>query len=209
VSPLPSAERRTLQAVGARRRAPGPLARSQVVETLRKLAEESPTLVALFDARAIAGERHLMSAWAHMERARARGEARLRDRAAEFALFVAGDDQLPRALGKVGVSDETERFVLVAEKPRSIPETLAAFDLEEDPMAYPRAPDGTTLDRLGIGEAERGTIPRAGWEGLVLERVALVDMGAVKADERRERGGTARSGPAGSRGARGAAQERL
>jgi tRNA threonylcarbamoyladenosine modification (KEOPS) complex Cgi121 subunit len=183
--------------------------RSEIVQTLRRLAEESPKLVALFDARAIAGERHLLSAWAHRERARARGEARLRDRAAELALFVAGDDQLPRALGKVGVGDETERFVLVAEKPRSVSETLASFDLEEDPKAYPKAPDETTLERLGIGEAERGTIPRAGWEGLVLERVALVDMGSVKGDERRESRGPARGGAAGSTGVHGRAQERL
>lgn len=182
--PLPDSERRTLQATGARRRTPGRPDRGEVVRTLRRLSAESPALVALFDAGAIGGERHLLSAWAHMERARTRGETRLRDRGAEFALFVAGDDQLPRALAKVGVGEATERFVLVTEKPRSAPETLRAFELEEDPEAYPRPPDEPLLDRLGIGAAERDAVPRSAWEGLVLERVALVGLGAAKTEER-------------------------
>ena len=116
--PLPPLEERTLRAVGARRPSAGTPATAAIVRTLRELAKESPALVAVFDARAIAGERHLLSAWAHLGRARGRGEVRLRERGAEFALYVAGDDQLPRALAKVGVSDTTEQFVVVVEKPQ-------------------------------------------------------------------------------------------
>jgi len=176
--PLPPPEERTLQAIGARRKSPGDPAVGQIIATLRELATESASLVALFDARAVAGERHLYSAWAHLGRSRGRGENRLRDRGAELALFVAGDDQLPRALEKVGVQETTDAFVLVAEKPREPVALLERFRLVPDPSVYPRAPDDATLDRLGIGASERNAVPPAAWEGLVLERVALIELTA-------------------------------
>jgi len=181
MTPLPAPEERTLRAVGARRVQPGAPTTSSIIATLRTLAKESPALVALFDARAVAGERHLLSAWAHLGRARGRGESRLRDRGAEFALYVAGDDQLPRALGKVGVSDATEEFVLVAERPLDPAELLPRFGLTPDPSVYPRPVDEALLERLGIVEAERRSVPPSAWEGLVLERVALLDLSAPAA----------------------------
>jgi len=179
--PLPPPEERPVRAVGARRSRPGAPTTPAIVRTLRETAQESPALVALFDARAVAGERHLLSAWAHLGRARSRGETRLRDRGAEFALFVAGDDQLPRALARVGVSDATEQFVLVAERPHDPTALLERFELTVDPTAYPRSVDEALLERLGIGAAERSAVPPSGWEGLVLERVALLDLSAPAA----------------------------
>jgi tRNA threonylcarbamoyladenosine modification (KEOPS) complex Cgi121 subunit len=176
--PLPPPKERTLQAVGARRRVPGEPKVPAIVRTLRELTAGSEALVALFDARAIAGERHLYSAWAHLGRSRGRGETRLRDRGAELALYVAGDDQLPRALEKVGVSDAIDQLVLVAERPLEPVALLDRFGLVEDPSAYPRAVDATTLDRLGIGPEERAGVPPSAWEGLVLERVAMIELAA-------------------------------
>jgi tRNA threonylcarbamoyladenosine modification (KEOPS) complex Cgi121 subunit len=176
--PLPPAAERTLRAVGARRKVPGEPKVPTIVRTLRELGSGSGALVALFDARAIAGERHLYSAWAHLGRSRGRGETRLRDRGAELALYVAGDDQLPRALERVGVTDSVDQLVLVAERPLDPVELLPRFDLVEDATAYPRPADATTLDRLGIGPEERGGVPPSAWEGLVLERVALVELSA-------------------------------
>jgi tRNA threonylcarbamoyladenosine modification (KEOPS) complex Cgi121 subunit len=176
VPPLPAPEERALRAFGARRPAPGVPPSSKLIETLRALGAEGPALVALFDAEAIAGERHLLSAWAHLGRSRQRGEARLRDRGAELALYVAGEDQLPRALAKVGFTDRTEGFVIVAERPQD-PEALAGrFGLLPDPSQYPRPVTEALLERLGVSAAERSVVPKDGWEGLVLERVALVDL---------------------------------
>ncbi|HTT73187.1 MAG TPA: KEOPS complex subunit Cgi121 [Thermoplasmata archaeon] len=176
--PLPPPEERPLRAAGARRPATGQPTTAALVATLRTIAQETPNLVAVFDARAIAGERHLLSAWAHLGRSRARGERRLRDRSAELALYVAGDDQLPRALKKVGVTDDTEAIVVVAERPLDPAELVPRFGLVPDPAAYPRPVDADLLERLGIGATERGAVPTAAWEGLVLERVALVDLTA-------------------------------
>ena len=177
--PLPPIESRSLAAVGARRPQPGTPPTPQLIQQLRRLTTSDPALVALFDAAAIAGERHLLSAWAHLGRARARGEERLRDRSAEFALFVAGDDQLPRALAKIGISDASEQFVVVVERPRDPEETVKAFGLDPDPTAYPRHPSAALLDRLGIDAADRSAVPESAWEGLVLERVALLELSAA------------------------------
>jgi tRNA threonylcarbamoyladenosine modification (KEOPS) complex Cgi121 subunit len=154
---------------------------------LRDLARDPKEFVALFDARGVAGERHLLSAWAHLGRSRGRGEARLRDRGAEFALYVSGEDQLPRALARIGVSDSTEQFVVVAERPLDPAELVGRFGLAADETAYPRPVDEHTLDQLGITEAERAAVPRSAWEGLVLERVALVDLATASGH-----GGTAK-----------------
>ncbi|HEV2315993.1 MAG TPA: KEOPS complex subunit Cgi121 [Thermoplasmata archaeon] len=177
--PVPAPHERTLQAAGARRKSAGVPSTAQFVERLRGLNRDAEGFIAVFDARAIAGERHLLSAWAHLGRSRNRGEARLRDRSAEFALYVAGDDQLPRALRKVGVAEDSEEFVVVAERPRTVDDALAAFDLAAAPEIYPRAVTAATLDRLGITAEDRTVVPEAGWEGLVLERVAFVDLSAA------------------------------
>ena len=179
MAPIPPSDGRTLQAVGARRRVAGAPTSRELVERLRAESGRAATLVALFDARSIAGERHLLSAWAHLGRARSRGESRLRVRGAEFALWVAGDDQLPRALQKVGFTDASESFVLVAERPRELPALLESFGLAEDATAYPRPPDAHVLEQLGISKEERDAVPPSAWEGLVLERVALLELSAA------------------------------
>jgi tRNA threonylcarbamoyladenosine modification (KEOPS) complex Cgi121 subunit len=179
--PIPAVEGRTVWIVGAKRPEPGRPKRSELIERLRALGKAAPQLVAVFDARSIAGERHILSAWAHLGRARARGEERLRDRAAELALFVSGDDQLPRALQKVGFGDDSVQFVVVGERPRESAEVLAALGLSEDATAYPRPVDELLLDRLGITADDRRVVPATGWEGLVLERVALLELTAPTA----------------------------
>lgn len=181
MAPIPKTEVRTLQAIGARRSGGTSPSRTELVQKLRGFAGEGGGIVALFDARAIAGERHLLSAWAHMGRTRARGESRLRDRGAELALYVAGDDQLPRALAKVGVAQDSEEFVLLVERPRETGATLQALGLVRDDSIYPRGPTEATLERLGVSAVERNAVPPTAWEGLVLERVALLELSSAHA----------------------------
>ena len=176
MAPLPPTESRSLQAAGARRKVRGTPSSRELVERLREESGKGEEIVAIFDAGALAGERHLLSAWAHLGRARSRGESRLRVRGAELALWVAGDDQLPRALAKVGFGDATEAFVVVAEKPREVDALLDRFGLVRDDAVYPVAPSARTLDRLGISAEERAGVAEASWEGLVLERIALLEL---------------------------------
>ncbi|MCI4357820.1 MAG: hypothetical protein L3J95_05610 [Thermoplasmata archaeon] len=184
MTPIPTAQSLPIWAVGARRVTPGSPTSAELVSLVRDASRSDGTLLALLDARGVLGLRHLLSAWAHLGRARERGQARLRDRGAEFLLFVAGDDQLPRALAKVGIRSDTEEFVLVGEKPRTPGPLLSEWRLTEATDVYPRAASPSVLDRLGITEAERALVPQAQWEGLVLERVALLEMSVPHPSDR-------------------------
>jgi tRNA threonylcarbamoyladenosine modification (KEOPS) complex Cgi121 subunit len=188
MAPLPPEDRLPIWAVGARRRSPGRPTAPELVAKVREASRSSDALVALLDARGVLGPRHLLSAWAHLGRARERGQLRLRERGAEFLLYVAGDDQLPRALTKVGVQADTEAFVLVGERARTPALLLEAWGLVEAPDVYPSAADVPLLERLGIAESERALVPKAQWEGLVLERVALLELSAPTASDRPEPG---------------------
>jgi tRNA threonylcarbamoyladenosine modification (KEOPS) complex Cgi121 subunit len=179
MSPLPAPEDRSLRALGARRRDPPAPSPAELIARLRAVTQESSGLVALLDAEAVGGERHLLSAWAHLGRSRSRGSARLRDRSAEFVLYVAGDDQLPRALSKVGVLATTEQFVVVSERPQEPEGLLERFGLVADASVYPRPVTAALLERLGIGASDRAAVPSGAWEGLVLERVAMVDLAST------------------------------
>ncbi|MCI4334681.1 MAG: hypothetical protein L3K04_03515 [Thermoplasmata archaeon] len=180
MSPVPAPATRSLQAVGARRRATGVPPAAELISRLRAESARSPALVGLLDADAIGGERHLLSAWAHLGRSRARGESRLRDRGAELVLYLSGEDQLPRALSRVGVGAGTERFVLIAERPRELAPLLALFELVEDPSVYPQPVTERTLEKLGIAPVEHSLLTKEQWEGLVLERVAFVDLAPAR-----------------------------
>ncbi len=178
MAPLPSSPDRRPSAIGARRPAPGTPSAEELIGRVRAVSGAADGLVALLDARGVAGERHLLSAWAHLGRSRQRGIERLRDRSAEFLLYVAGEPQLPRALARVGIAADTESFVAVAEPPRTATDLVGELGLVVDPEAYPRPVTEAVLDRLGIDATERSSVPPALWERLVLERVALVDLSA-------------------------------
>jgi tRNA threonylcarbamoyladenosine modification (KEOPS) complex Cgi121 subunit len=189
MSPVPPEATRSLLVTGARRATEGTPTSEQLVSRLRAESTSSPSLVALFDAEGIGGERHLLSAWAHLGRSRSRGESRLRDRGAELALYVSGEEQFPRALARIGIGPTTQQFVLVAERPRELAPLLERFGLVADPTAYPRAVSQKTLERLGITAAEFTHVDPERWEGLVLERVAFVDLVPARAP-----GGEAKTG---------------
>lgn len=140
----------------------------------------------LVDAEAIAGERHVATALARAERARRLGSAHLQDPSAEFALYLAGSDQLPEALQRVGVSASTRQFVLV-ESPAllALEEVSSRLELESDPTAYPRSPGEKTLERLGLGPEDLRTVPREGWELLAIEAGAWVDLPGASGTRRK------------------------
>ena len=196
MAPLPPADALPVWAVGARRRVAGAPRAEELIARVRNAAKGVSSLVALLVARGVLGPRLVLSAWAHLGRARERGQVRLRDRGAEFLLFVAGDDQLPRALTKVGIRPDTEQFVLLGERPLDPGPLLDRFGLVKDASAYPREAGPELLDRLGVTPQERAAVPSSDWEGLVLERVALLEMSAPRASEDAGAGRTGAKRPA-------------
>lgn len=141
-----------------------------------RAGEEGKGWAQLLDADSVAGARHLASAVLHAERARQEGRAHLTDPGAELALYLAGWDQLPPALGRVGLREDSHSFVVVTSPGEWASPLLEALNLEPDPEAFPRAPSERTMARLGFSSADLRSAPPERWELLALELVALTDL---------------------------------
>ncbi|MCL5984220.1 MAG: hypothetical protein M1143_01410, partial [Candidatus Thermoplasmatota archaeon] len=129
-----------------------------------------------FDARGVAGPRHVTSAYLHMQRALTTGRTRLRDHGAILAVYLAGTDQLERALGRVGLQADTREIVLVRSPAGELSEVLRSLGFSASPPQEAQGPTEETLRRLGIDVPASGGVPRERWELLVLEQTAMVDL---------------------------------
>jgi len=151
---------------------------------LGEIGDEGGCTIQAFDARYVAGRRHLERALELADRAIERDDAIADDRAVEVLCYAAGRRQINRALA-MGVDEgETPAVVLVAgedggdgagddanetaaaEAVRTLLEpadTLGEFD-----------PD-TVREFFDIGDAEVAATD-AGLEDLVIERVALLTV---------------------------------
>jgi len=148
------------------------------VEALLKIAnsvaKETDSIIQLLDARAVFGERHILSAVHHAKRAWAQGRRTAGDIGLEILLYSAGDIQIQRAIKKVGIKDGQGAIALVVLGETQIDHVLDKLGLKRDDSVL--MGDETILDILGIEKIEReGRLPEKLQE-LVLEKVALVDL---------------------------------
>lgn len=153
----------------------GPLPVLEVVGALRAESAGRELLQA-FDARGVAGPRAVRSAYLHMRRAMTGRRIRLRDPGAVMALYLAGTDQLERALGRVGLQPDTARAVIVSVPAAPVRELMARMSfapIEEPPAGVPSL---ETLQRIGVPEDLIRSTPPERWEMLVLEHIAAVDL---------------------------------
>jgi len=133
------------------------------------------------DADAVCGLPHLLSALAHAHRAFERGNNLARTLEVEWALCAAGVRQVGPALERVGVRRGTTRFAMLVTyegEPVLADDAAAALmraaGLRPDEGALEFRP--AALRRLGVSDAELAAVPEDRWQGLALERVALLDL---------------------------------
>ncbi len=159
----------------ARWKGPGPLDVPGILSFLRTMNSEG-RLVQAFDARGVAGPRHVESAYLHMRRAMNGRRIRLRDPGAVFAIYLSGTDQFERALARVGLQADTEVAVFVSAPAADLKADLErfGFDPVTPPILGELSPD--LLQRLGIDARLIKDTPPALREHLVLEHVAMVDL---------------------------------
>ena len=128
----------------------------------------------MLDASAVFGIDHLRSAFEHAERARSRGTAVASSIAMEFLRYAAGERRIDRAIERIGAKPGSPvAIALIGDVSRSA--TAKACSLARDDRVL--SAEGKSLLRLGITDGERRAIPRAMALDLVLERVALADLG--------------------------------
>ena len=153
------------------------------VADLAAIGDEHSCAVQAFDARYVAGRRHLEAAVERANRAFERDDAIADDRAVEILCYAAGRRQIQRAI-EMGVS-EGELPVAVVVDGVGDPEADESSADEHDAVAaireliepadvVPDARDEATIrEFFGITDAEIGATD-ASLEDLVIERVALL-----------------------------------
>ncbi len=152
------------------------------IEELQAFAAARDIACQAFDAAAVYGELHLLSAIRHAVRSFSRGEATCNDLAMEMLLYASGCRQIRDAIDRMGIRDG--EMVLVAVGSTGIDGAdgqVAGLDvfMEEHgltPDSEVLSGDAGTLDRFDISVDEREAIDTSMYGDLILEQVAMVDL---------------------------------
>jgi KEOPS complex subunit Cgi121 len=155
------------------------------IQHLLLFSKKENLVIQAFDASAIYGRNHLISATTHAQRAFEQGSNSTNSLALEILLYAAGERQIQKAIKKMGVGKGKQWIVFLftndvtkkTNKPIKkavIKKFLETFHLTLDDKVLEG--DKDTLKRFGITEQELSTIPENYYGDLILEKVALVDV---------------------------------
>ena len=150
------------------------------LERLGEIGDAHDCTIQAFDARYVAGGRHLERALELADRAIERDDAIADDRAVEVLCYAAGRRQINRALA-MGVDEgETPVVVLIAAENDSDDADEAAAASEVRGLLEPADTLGefdpdTVREFFDVGDAEMAATD-ASLEDLVIERVALLTV---------------------------------
>ena len=143
------------------------------VSWLDAVGEEHGAAVQAFDARYVAGERHLSAAVERANRAFERDDAIARDRGVEMLLYAAGRRQIASAL-EMGLSAGDGPVVVVVDGGDEAGAVAAVRERIDPADVLGTARDEARIrEFFGVTEAELAATG-AGLEALVVERVALL-----------------------------------
>jgi KEOPS complex subunit Cgi121 len=152
------------------------IAALQEFATLRDIALQA------FDAAAIYGEAHLISAVQHAVRSVSRDAATCNDLSMEILLYASGCRQIRDALDRVGIRDAPIILVAVGStgmagsdgRANDIQKFIDEHSLTVDERVVVGSSE--TIDRFFITREEREAIDSSMYEDLILEQVAMVDL---------------------------------
>lgn len=145
-----------------------------ILRQIREWGQARGAEVLAADAQAVFGQDHLESAVRHAERARAEHTSSTHSIAMETLLYLSGQRQVADAIRVAGLRQGTGIIALVVWPGDESPDLLAALGWARDDAVLESA--GKSLDRLGVTEVEKGTVPETTVQDLALERVALLDV---------------------------------
>jgi len=155
------------------------------LQQLLLFSKKENLVIQAFDATAIYGKDHLISATTHALRAFEQGRNSTNSLALEILLYAAGERQIQKALKKIGVKKGKQQIAFIfmnemtQKKNKRIDEAvikkfLGMFHLTSDDKVLKG--DRNTLKRFGVTDQELSTIPESKYGDLILEKVALVDV---------------------------------
>ena len=155
------------------------------VEQLLLFSKKENLVIQVFDATAIYGKAHLISATTHAQRAFKQGTNASNSLALEILLYAAGERQIQKAIQKIGVKKGEQEIAFVLTKDMTLKtnshiekaviyKLLRAFHLTSDETVLEG--NRNTLKRFGLTEKEISTVPERNYGDLILEKIALVDV---------------------------------
>ncbi|DAC72863.1 MAG TPA: hypothetical protein DSN98_03045 [Thermoplasmata archaeon] len=157
----------------------------EFVQQLLLFSKKENLVLQAFDAAAIYGKDHLISATTHAQRAFEQKTNATNSLALEILLYAAGERQIHKAIKKIGIRKGKQNiaFVIVDELKRKadgktydtvIDKLLKEFHLTRDDKVLEG--DRDTLSRFGLTDHEIRTMPESKYNDLILEKVAMVDV---------------------------------
>ena len=163
------------------------IAIDKTVSTLEQLGKEHRVLIQLVNAEVIFSSLHIHSAIEHAIRSFVQGLAITSSLNLELLLYIAGERQIHRALKKVGITKQTTDFVIIIVDEINTIEgydgkfstnlldlTLKITQLKKNNHMIQG--NQNTLKKFGITQKEINAIDPQQYEGLILEKVAMVDV---------------------------------
>ncbi|MDH7516928.1 MAG: KEOPS complex subunit Cgi121 [Candidatus Thermoplasmatota archaeon] len=149
------------------------------LKQVQVFAKKNNVVVQVFDADVIYGEKHLVSAAQHAIRAFERKTNTTNSLDKEILLYASGERQLKLAIPKMGVKKNGENvaFVFINNKKSFdtlINKLLKILSLERDDRVLEGSME--KLRKFGVTEKELGTVTKAKYGDLILEKVAMVDV---------------------------------
>ncbi|UWG46382.1 KEOPS complex subunit [Halanaeroarchaeum sp. HSR-CO] len=137
-------------------------------------ASRPGTAVQAFDARYVAGRRHLETAVEHANRSMERGENVADDRAVEILCYAAGRRQIEQAL-EMGLEPGTSSVLVVVDGPdeKRVAEEVETVVAPDD--AFGQTDPNLIANYFDVTDPERAASD-ASLQSLVCERVALLDV---------------------------------
>lgn len=93
-----------------------------------------------------------------------------------MALYMAGTDQIERALARVGISSDTTKVVIVRSPAGELSKIAQSLDLVPEDDGLGMFANKETLKRLGIEVVGQRVLTTREMELEVLEHVAMVDI---------------------------------
>lgn len=152
------------------------------IAALQAFAASRDIACQAFDATAVYGTAHLLSAVHHAVRSVRHGTALCNDLSMEILLYASGCRQIRDAIQRVGIRGGNVVLVAVGRtaiagcdgRIQDMEAFIDAHSLTEDSAVL--AGDTGILDRFGIAQRERQAIDTSMYEDLILEQVAMVDL---------------------------------
>jgi KEOPS complex subunit Cgi121 len=150
----------------------------EFLEKINIFCEKKSIVIQVFNAEIIFGDKHIISAYEHAKRAFEEKTNTTNTLAMEILLYASGERQLKLAIPKIGIKKGRAdiAFIFIGDKisDKLIDELLQELSLKRDDKVLEG--DINTLKKFGLKESEIKTVSKDKYGGLILEKIALVDI---------------------------------